>query len=148
MILGVYTRDPNHSVVLLGSRVDGLALGSILAMLDEDLLTYGSWRWNVFGFALASFGLIGLLRSGRLRVIREGLSHPLMTWIGDRSYSIYMLHGLAFLIVLTLGRRFPVFENIVHTICVASAILIGHFSYLFIEQKIGPLKRHFPMVER
>ncbi len=108
-----------------------------------SLRTYGSWRWNVLGFSMFFFGLIGLMLTNQLRPLRWFLSFRWFTWLGERSYSIYMWQGLAFAGVIWFSYKVPLPTQLGHVIAVIGGVALGVVSYWLVEQRALKFKMRF-----
>lgn len=84
--------------------------------------------------ALALIPAIGaalLIMAGESLDNKNPLAHPLLVWLGDRSYSLYLWHWPILVIGFSLGLQ----GNIVPTIGLAVlAVVFSMVSYRFIEQ--------------
>lgn len=93
------------------------------------------WPWAlpaVFGSAL----LIGGIRADVAVPIRKQLAHPLMLWIGKRSYSLYLWHWPIYVLLRwTVGLQ----SVATQVAAVAASVGLAALSYRFVET---PLRHH------
>jgi peptidoglycan/LPS O-acetylase OafA/YrhL len=71
-------------------------------------------------------------------------SHPLARWLGDISYSVYLLHVPALIVAMMLAKRLGVLETggpVVFGACYIGALLAAaHLSWRFVER---PARSYF-----
>lgn len=88
-------------VMAEGCGVAGLLLlGGSVVFLD-DTVRYPGWR--ALGPSFAAFGLIVAGLRQPASSVSAGLSHPVLVWLGDRSYSIYLWHWPLLALLATPG---------------------------------------------
>jgi peptidoglycan/LPS O-acetylase OafA/YrhL len=139
------------------TRLDGLAIGSIMAILAFEGETIASQRWVIAGVFLTATGAIfhPLLYSG-LALLFAGISSASMRsgqvprfgpleFIGKISYGLYLWHLIAFDFFETptvyRGLHLNAFGYSLAS--VALAIFIAWASFRLFESPILTLKRHF-----
>ena len=101
--------------------------GSPTGFVMHDLLGDFTYDWLV----AAGAGLIvAATISGES--ISRALRHPVLTFLGDISYSLYLLHTLVLLTVVHLaGQEFP--KSVTILAALALTVPIAYLSYRFIE---------------
>jgi len=73
------------------------------------------------------------------------LSTRVFEWLGDISYSLYLLHGLVILAIAGLLKHFPHLRDsygIWIIVPIAVALAIGHISYTYYENPMREFFRH------
>jgi exopolysaccharide production protein ExoZ len=78
-------------------------------------------------------GTVSLERSGKLPDI------PLLTYLGNSSYSIYLWHTLAISVVLKLMARTELPSDVATFICLVSGVLLGICAYELVEKPLRSL---------
>lgn len=131
--------------VILPYIVMGHATGAV--RVYDDIGRYGNWTVNVLAAALLFFGVIGLMSNGQLRPLRRWMSIRPLTWLGEVSYAVYMFQSLIFVVMHQLARSFTGISHVVFELAaIVISIAVGPLSRRFLEEPIGNLKRHFPIV--
>ncbi|KAA6488757.1 acyltransferase [Agrobacterium rhizogenes] len=78
-------------------------------------------------------GTVSLERSGKLPDI------PLLTYLGNASYSIYLWHTLAISVVMKLMARTELPSDVATFICLVSGVLLGICAYELVEKPLRGL---------
>lgn len=102
-----------------------LIIGSGIA-LHPDLAYPGFWA------LLPSFGAAMIIAAGHILPKSSGglLAHPILVWLGDRSYSLYLWHWPIFVVGFSMGfqgQLLPTFSMVL------LSILAAILSFRFIE---------------
>ncbi|MEM7195342.1 MAG: acyltransferase family protein [Pseudomonadota bacterium] len=138
----------------LGALVFLLSDNQSLRFLDRyNLLQSRNWYWVIWSLGLTlvvgsallltptthypgvwatvpSVGAACIIFSGKLLRDNNPLVHPLLVWIGDRSYSWYLWHWP----VLTIGLMFGLSGQVLATAgLIAISLLLAMLSYRFVE---------------
>jgi peptidoglycan/LPS O-acetylase OafA/YrhL len=99
------------------------------AVLFNENMTYpGLWA------SIPSIGAVLIISSGNLNtdnLINRALAHPLLVWIGDRSYSWYLWHWPILMLGFSLGIQTSFNRT---AFLVALSLLIAMFSYRCVER--------------
>ena len=154
----ITAQDPARAYFVTHTRIWELALGGLLALTIHRIvfLRHGGMPaaalifglaaivWSAFAYSSATqfpgtaalvptLGAALVIAAGDVRLgAFRGLNASWLSWIGDRSYSIYLWHGLLVVIcsvnipTIGLGRGIGL---------IALSLVIAHFSYLHIEQR-------------
>ncbi len=103
-----------------------LIIGSAIA-LHPDLAYPGFWA------LLPSFGAVLIIASGHTfpKGLDGPLAHPILVWLGDRSYSLYLWHWPVFIIGFSLGFQGQVFPTLS---MILLSILAATLSFQLIER--------------
>lgn len=145
-------REPEAAYFVTHTRVWELALGGLLAIY-ADRLNYGPsvrTALAVSGIILISFagaffstrtafpGIAALVPAlgavfviGARRDLSGLLSHPVMQYIGDRSYSIYLWHWPIITFYVAHNPHIDIASGLV---LVAITLVLSHLSFNYIEQ--------------
>jgi peptidoglycan/LPS O-acetylase OafA/YrhL len=111
-----------------------------LTVITVVMILFGPVHVNLkVSSIIASFFAVIIILLRSLDVLPNYLIQKL-TWVGDRSYSIYLVHmPLLFLAKYSPATQFGSIENrrIQSTIAVIASILLGALSYSKIEKNIG-----------
>ena len=70
---------------------------------------FGGWHWQAFGFAVwEQFAGVGL-SLGALALFSRKLdfANPLMRWLAERSFAVYVLHAPVLVALAMLFRALP-----------------------------------------
>ncbi|MDX2066131.1 MAG: acyltransferase [Fimbriimonadaceae bacterium] len=118
--------------LLAGLGLIALAVGFWLPYRDATGTPWiigGFVMHKPYGMIAVAIGSILLLRAGRESVLARALAWPPLVWIGQRSFTLYLLHmPLIRLMALLLAKRVPTDALVLVTF--ASAILVGMLSVL------------------
>lgn len=82
---------------------------------------------------LPAIGAAGFILGAETLTIKRIFTTPLLIWIGQRSYSIYLVHWP--LIVLWKMKQGPHFTANEKVIAVFMSVLLGYLLHLIIEQR-------------
>jgi peptidoglycan/LPS O-acetylase OafA/YrhL len=103
----------------------------------------------------AAGGTLGLWLVGRASIGFAGwfgqlLQHPIMRWIGVRSYGLYVIHGFmpgvaSWILLKFMLRSSHAME---HLLAIPMTFLLAAISWTFYERPISRLKRLFPYYDR
>ena len=113
-------------IVLIVAALSGFAAIQLLR-LDFNELTCGP-----LAVALV-FGTVSLERSGKLPTI------PLLTYLGNSSYSIYLWHTLAVSVMIKLLAHTEIPSDVATFICLVSGVLLGVCAYELAEKPLRNL---------
>lgn len=133
-VLAIYIKKKGLGAIR-NSTAYVLLLASILALIYVTPPVSVGWE-RVLTWGLPAFGII--LSACKLESSISLSSKPTFAFLGDASYSIYLLHGLG----LTLaGKLLPnIFVDLpllnILYLC-ASGILVGSLGHIFIEKRIN-----------
>ena len=148
---------PNLSFYSMPTRLWELGVGAIVFLSSHRIhesIKGARFRLIIFSIMLVSFFLnfetilIGqivlTLTTGCLLIPSVGdstskvLSHKTATWIGVRSYSIYLIHWP----LLVLGNYLYGNSSIKNLMCILLSIFLGSLSFSWVENpfRIGPLR--------
>jgi len=131
---------PSVGVLLLISSI--LWLTAIIVYIAQtqpghpEWIVDGPWRRPLLYGSFATLFLLGAMELERTRIIRY---LPIFSSIGDWSYSIYLSHAL---VITLIGRvAFRLLPHHVSILLIAlialpSVILVGYFSYTFLERPL------------
>jgi len=105
----------------------GLALIFISSITMHPALTYpGFWA------LIPSLGTVLVIMAGQSKTIYSNrpLTQPILIWLGDRSYSLYLWHWPIFIISFSLGYQGQLMASL---IMILISLLTADLSYRFIE---------------
>jgi peptidoglycan/LPS O-acetylase OafA/YrhL len=132
---------------ILPYLVDGYATGAVKNY--GDIGRVGNWTLLVIAYALLFFGLIGLMRNGKLRGLKLFLGLPLFVWLGEVSYAIYMFQGTVRTATEDLLHAIATLPpTLVHALAVCACIAMGPLSMKLIEGRFERVKKRFPIIVR
>lgn len=127
---GKFLSSLNSSIVKMLQPIL-LSLGLVLIFASfifiNSNMPYPGWL-----SLLPSFGAAFVIASGSLQAIRPNplLSNPILVWVGDRSYSLYLWHWPILILGFSLGYR----EQWLPTLFMfAMTVILSMLSYRFIE---------------
>ncbi|WP_406695263.1 acyltransferase [Singulisphaera sp. Ch08] len=107
-----------------------------------------SFAWRLWGpangstlFSIPAYAgmvVVALASADRDGLIRRILVHPLLTWLGTLSYSLYLTHELAFIgikeVFYWLAPRSGLVADTVYILaCLALAVVVSWFFYRLVE---------------
>lgn len=123
--------------------ITGIISFSVLMLLAIRVTEFQKWMYPVGFIVVSVFSalLIAVIAHPGSRV-HLFFEHPLLRWIGQRSYSIYLWHYP--IIILTTPSKLKFTQHFILILLqVVLIFIVAHFSYLFIEQplKRSPLKK-------
>lgn len=126
--------------------ITGIISFSVLMLLAIRVTEFQKWMYPVGFIVVSVFSalLIAVIAHPGSRV-HLFFERPLLRWIGQRSYSIYLWHYP--IIILTTPSKLTYTQHFVLILLQCLLIFVlAHFSYLFIEQplKRSPLKKWGP----
>lgn len=105
-------------------------LVAFFAMDDQDALAY---RGGILAVSIATAVVIAAAALGRGALVGP-LSHPAAVWIGRRSYSMYLWHWPAFIIVKSLiDDPKQAQSGFVAVATIVVVLVLSHLSYQWIE---------------
>lgn len=135
----------------------GLIVIGVLAGVIS--LTFGNFgrSWGIAENETAGFWLIpmgrlaggGLVAYALTQRSHRCLSHPILIWLGQRSYGIYVYHGMLRLYYSTLSAtlvsHLPPALAVPLSLAIGILVtfLIAEISYRYFESPINSLKKHF-----
>jgi len=126
--IGSFSAISFNNISTYFMSVTGLLLIIGSAMLLHPNLTYpGLWA------LLPSFGAALIIAAGHTSPKDSGglLTHPILVWVGDRSYSLYLWHWPIFIIGFSMGLQDQVLPTLGMMLL---AILAATLSYQLIER--------------
>jgi exopolysaccharide production protein ExoZ len=118
----------------LGFFLVGIALSGFAAIQIRHL-EFNELTCGPLAVALV-LGMVSLERSGKLPNI------PLLTYLGNSSYSIYLWHTLAISVVLKLVARTEMPSDVATFICLVSGVLLGIGAYELVEKPLRNLLKN------
>jgi len=135
-----YLRLPSRRVLWTG-MIGALTVYLVLRYQMLGVSSHSVWLiWQQTSLALFSAALVGLCAGGFKGCGRWVLEHPVIQYIGTRSYGYYVYHSLVFLL---LGYLTPwIFQWEATPLTITVRMLLGavllvtmaHYSWRFIEQ--------------
>lgn len=157
-IVGIiaYRGWQNTTIILTGI---GILLAAVGMSLPTTLLTepetlgavFNSPQLTIPESLFAGFLLFGLTRNGRIAIL---LSHRILLWLGDISFSLYLVH---FLVIAIAGRflspvlpafSMPVRESMVFGLTLLIALPLSHLLYESVEKPANRLGHRLSSVFR
>jgi exopolysaccharide production protein ExoZ len=137
VLLGVaYTRGARLATpVSLLLIAGGVAAFTVIQVLSLHTETWRVLQWGLPALAIVS-GAVFVERTGKVPYLR--LPH----FIGDASYSIYLVHGFAVSAVFRLlgAGRLPVAAEI--AVCTVAGLAAGAVAYLLVERPLLKLAKY------
>jgi peptidoglycan/LPS O-acetylase OafA/YrhL len=96
-------------IALLGGPVVLLALMFLGVQNGKVEYFFGGWHWQALGFALwEQFAGVGLsLGALALFSCKLDFENPLLRWLADRSFAVYVLHAPVLIALAMLFRGLP-----------------------------------------
>jgi len=176
ILAGVIHPPPNYLQVATDARIDSILYGALLAVLADgprgqwwvDRLTRpavlavavvvllvsiairnetfrDTARYSAQGLALTAL-VAGLVFAPRLAGARRVLEHPVLSFIGRISYSLYIWHLFCLTIAgILLAGRPPLLIAIVG---LALSVATASASYAWVERPMARLRRRFGSLAR
>ena len=119
----------------------GLVLCCMLSSID-----FQAWPWRISAIAIIAVTLVWIASHDLDFVLQEGRIKRLLTWIGGRSYAIYLIHIPVYFALRETAFRLgsdistPTPVHAVALMLLATALVLGlaHLNYCYVEQ---PLRR-------
>ncbi len=121
---------PGARRVLLGAGVVGLVLSALLML---GLSEYTGWLYRG-GFLVTSlvFALVVAAATHPASPLGPALDNPIMRWVGQRSYGIYLFHWPIFLVTRP-GQDLPWDGLWVQAVRIALVLAVAELSYRYVE---------------
>ncbi|HEY0124216.1 MAG TPA: acyltransferase [Rhizobium sp.] len=124
----------------LSGKIPGLGLGVALIVVSLSgfaaiqflRLEFNELTCGPLAVALV-LGTVSLERRGKLPDI------PLLTYLGNGSYSIYLWHTLSISVVIKLLARTEIPSDVATFICLVSGVLLGICAYELVEKPLRGL---------
>jgi len=86
-------------------------ISGLILIIGSAILLYPNMSYPGFLALLPSLGAALIIAAGNqenFQDVNRGLSNPILTWIGDRSYSWYIWHWPVLLLGFSLGVQHPI----------------------------------------
>jgi peptidoglycan/LPS O-acetylase OafA/YrhL len=128
-------RRPHLRAAIRALFLPAVATVVAIGLLSDEGSTW-LYRWGFPVFALAMALIV--MRVGE-RTDRSRLAHPVLAWVGDRSYGIYLWHWPV--ILLLSPPRFGVTGPVRDVLCAATAVGLAAVSHAWLEQPIRRSRR-------
>ena len=136
-------------------------LGMIIGLVWQKEKLPGHWSLIVVGTALLpildsiteerllSFGLpCALILIGALSIEDQIRRIPSWSLIGDASYSLYLVHGLALSFSFVVASRMGISWQLFIPVGIGAAIVAGVLAYILIEKPIGRIMKKMTKRQR
>lgn len=105
--------------------------------------------WGNGGFLLTHLLCLALVGIAAVSPNQPLLSHPLLRWVGRRSYGIYMYHMPVFLALETLRREHSTVNLVfVTALRFVISLVIAELSFRFVEQPILQYKNRLQVTRK
>jgi peptidoglycan/LPS O-acetylase OafA/YrhL len=128
-------------------------LGVLIAAQDFDVkharsfialgMVFLAFGWWYEPAGHAAYGLIHagvIILAFNLRSFQSALSKPFMMWLGERSYSLFLIHYPTFYLLYNLVSRFMPDRNLTYGIvtrvlCFPAALFVSMLLFSFVERR-------------
>lgn len=117
-----------------------MAFFGLLAILYSSVCYGKDTLFPGFSALLPTMGAVLIIVSGNVSLGRVGIfDSKIISYIGDRSYSIYLWHWPLLIFYLEEGARLGMFEGVG---IISLTLMLSHFSYKYIEQRYRHPRHH------